>query len=119
MTAVFGGSLLLGWLLPLLLLLLLLLLPLWLAGVVACLANVVSAGKQPLRSELSMRVPARIKDVRVVTGYMLSKAPVADYAPQMIISIDSSSEGLSGTYEARACQWPTYSPNGSCCFCRW
>ena len=55
-----GGSLLLEWLLllPLLLLLLLLLLPLLLLGVVACLANVVRVGKQPLRSELSTRVPA-------------------------------------------------------------
>ena len=114
--AVFEGSLLLRWLL-LLPLLLLLLLPLGPASVVTCLANVVSAEKQPLRSELSTRVPARIRDAKVVTGCMLSKAPVAGYAPWMIISIDSSSEGLSRTCEARARQRSTYSLNGSCGLC--
>ena len=54
-----GGSLLLEWLLlsPLLLLLLLLPLRLWslllLPREVSCLANAVSEGKRPLRSELS------------------------------------------------------------------
>ena len=67
---VLGGSLLLGWLLLLpLLLLVLLLLPLWLLlEVVACLANVESIGKFPLRIKLSTRVPAQIKDANVVTG---------------------------------------------------
>ena len=65
-TAVIGGSLLLGLLL---LVLVLLLLPLWLLlEVAACLVKAESAGKLPLRRELSTRVPARIKDANVVTG---------------------------------------------------
>ena len=77
------------------------------------LANAVSAGKLPLRSVLSTRAPARIKDEKVVIGWMLSKPSTSGCAPRMIISIDSSSEGLSRTCEARVRQPPTYSPNGS------
>ena len=116
-TTVLGRSLLLGWLLLLpLLLLLLLQLPLLLLlllGVMACLANAESAGKLPLHSELSTRAPARIRDAKVVIGWMLSRAPVDGGAPRMTISIDSSSEGLSRTCEVRVRQRPTYSPNGS------
>ena len=54
--------------LPLLLLLVLLLVLLVLLLMAACLANAESAGKLPLRSELSTRVPARISAVKVVTG---------------------------------------------------
>ena len=93
-TIVLGGSLLLEWLV--LELLLLLLLPLWLE-VVAYFTNAVSAGKLPLRSKLSMRAPARIKDAKLVMGWMLNKAAVAGCVPRIIISIDSSSEGLSLT----------------------
>ena len=66
------------------------------------LANAVSVGKQPLRSELSMQPSARIKDAKLVTGWMLNRALVVGCAPRMIISIDSSLEGLSRTYEVRA-----------------
>ena len=54
-------------LLPLLSLLFLLL------EVVACFVNSVRAGKFPLHSELSTRVPARIKDEKLGTSWMLSK----------------------------------------------
>ena len=80
---------------------------------VACFANSVRAGKFPLRSELSTRAPACIKDEKLGTGWMLSRAPVAGCAPLMIISIDSSFEGLSLTWEARVRQRPTYFSNGS------
>ena len=85
---------------------------------VACLANAVSAGKQPLQSELSTRAPTRIKDAKLVTGWMLNRAPMAGCAPRMIISIGSSSGGLSRTCKARARQRSMYSPNGFCGFCR-
>ena len=58
------------------------LLPLWLLlEVVACLANAESTGKLPLHSELSTRVPARISDANVVTGWMLCRALVDGCAP--------------------------------------
>ena len=44
---------------------------------------------------------------------MDSRVPVAGCAPLMIISIDSSSEGLSLTWMAKERQQLTYSPNGS------
>ena len=118
-----GGSLLLEWLLLLLLLLLLLPLPLrlWLLlllpGAVSCLANAVSVGKRSLRSELSTRAPTRIKDAKVVMGWMLSRPPMVGCAPRMRISIDSSSEGLLRTCEAKARHRPTYSSNGSLGLC--
>ena len=49
----------------------------------------------PLRNELSTLAPAQISATKVVTGWMLSKAPVDGCAPLITISIDSSSEGLS------------------------
>ena len=107
---VFDESFFLGQLLLLLLLLVLGLLLLLLA--VVCLVNVESAGKLPLCSELSTRVPARINAVKVVMGWMLSRAPVDGCAPPITILRDSSSEGASQTCEARARQRPTYSPNG-------
>ena len=72
--------------------------------VLACLANAESAGKFPLHSELSTRVPTLISDAKLVTGWMHSRAPVAGCAPLMIISIDSLSEGLSLTWAAKECQ---------------
>ena len=81
-------------------------------------ANAESAGKFPLYSDLSTRAPARISDAKLVMGCRQSRAPVTGYAPLMTISIDSSPEGLSLTWKARVCQWPTYSPNGSWGFCR-
>ena len=97
-TAVFGESFLFGrlLLLPLLLLLEVLLLALLLL-IAACLANAERAGKLSLRRELSTRAPALMSAAKVVTGWMLSRAPRDGCAPLMTISIDSSLEGLSRT----------------------
>ena len=69
----------------------------------ACLANTESAGKWPLRNELSTRAPAQMSATKVVTGWMLSRALVDGCTPLIRISIDSLLEGLSQTYEARVC----------------
>ena len=95
----------------------LLLLLLWLEAM-TCFANAMSVGKFPLRSELSMQAATQISDAKLVTGCILSRALVAGCAPLMMISIDSLSEGLSLTWEARVRQRPTYSPNGSWDFYR-
>ena len=63
----------------------------------ACLANAKSAGKCPLYSELSMLAPALISDAKLVMCWMQSRVPVADSAPLTIISLESSSKGLSLT----------------------
>ena len=112
-TAVFGESFFLGRLLLLLLLLLLLVVVVLLLLAEACLANAESAGKLPLHNELSTRAPAWMSATKVVTGWMLSRAPVDGCPPLIRISINSSSESLSRTCEAKAYQWPTYCLNGS------
>ena len=103
-TVGFGESFFLGQLLqlPLLLLMVLVLLLLLLAE--ACLANAESAGKLPLCNELYTRALAWMSATKVVTGWMLNRTPVDGCVPLIRISIDSSLEGLSRTYEARAHQ---------------
>ena len=82
------------------------------AGGVGLPRQCSECGEVPLHSELSTWVPALVSDAKLVIGWMHSRAAIVGCAPLIIISLDSSSDGLSRTWVARERQRPTYSPNG-------